>query len=713
MEKNKSYTGIDIFRFAAALMIIAIHTSPLESFHELGDFVLTRVTARVAVPFFLMTSGFFLISRYADGAGRLKEFVKRSALLYGIAILVYLPVNLYNGYFKMEYAAANLLKDIAFDGTFYHLWYLPASIMGAAIAWLLVRRFGFRKALAAAGALYIAGLLGDSYYGIAQMLPGMEGFYDLVFQISDQTRNGIFFAPVFLVLGGLAADRSCVLSFGKSICGFGISFMLMLGEALTLHHFQLQRRDSMYVFLLPCMYFLFQMILQFRGKRYGGLRTAALAVYIIHPMMIVVIRLTAKLLHLQKLLVENSAVHYLAVCVLSAAFSMAAAAVWSRLRAKRRKGLPQRERAYLEINRKHLEHNVRVLQKAMPEKCRLMAVVKADAYGHGDFEISTQLDRMGVKAFAVATVDEGIRLRKYGICGEILILGYTDIHRAAQLKKYDLIQTLIDFNYAAALNGQGIAVKAHLKIDTGMHRLGISDEDLPAVKKVFAMKRIQVCGMYTHLSCPESRKEDDIAFTREQIERFYRVADALEGSGIPVPGLHIQSSYGLLNYPELRCDYVRMGIALYGVLSLPGEETVQKLDLRPVLSLKSKVVLIRRVGKGSRIGYDRCFTAGRDSRIAILPVGYGDGIPRSLSCGKGKVWINGHLVPVIGRICMDQLAVDITDAGAVAVGDTATLIGAEESGGLTAPFIAERAGSISNELLCRMGSRLSAVQTGK
>ncbi|HIZ55582.1 MAG TPA: alanine racemase, partial [Firmicutes bacterium] len=275
-----------------------------------------------------------------------------------------------------------------------------------------------------------------------------------------------------------------------------------------------------------------------------------------------------------------------------------------------------------------------------------------------------------------------------------------------ELKKYNLIQTLISYEYATALNRQGVSIKAHLKIDTGMHRLGISNHDINDIEKVFSLKYITVCGIYTHLCCPDSLQANDVAFTHEQINRFYSLIHALRDRGIAIPKLHIQSSYGFFNYPELQCDYVRAGIALYGVLSSPYDETVRKLDLRPVLSLQSEVILIRSIPKGDHVGYGRAFIAERDSRIAIIPIGYADGIPRNLSCGKGMIRIKQYFVPIIGRICMDQLAVDITEAEDIAVGDIATLIEAKTDSVFTAPVVADHTGSISNELLCRMGTRL-------
>ncbi len=339
-KKVESYTGIDVFRLVAAVLIITIHTSPLVGLSETGDFILTRIVARVAVPFFFVTSGFFLISRYHYQTAKLCAFVKKTLLIYGAAIVLYIPVNLYNGYFKMEYLLPNLIKDIVFDGTLYHLWYLPASVIGGVIAWGLVKKLDYRKAFAVAAVLYLVGLFGDSYYGVIKNVPIFSGFYALIFQVSDYTRNGIFFAPVFFIMGGFIADYSdrgenkseivCDQSVRKkseSRC-FGLSMALMLVEGLVLHHFQVQRHDSMYVFLLPCVYFLFLVLLQFRGKRYVWLRDLSLVVYLIHPMMIVVIRMFAKVLHLQGLLVDNSVVHFLAVTVASVAFSAAAVALW-------------------------------------------------------------------------------------------------------------------------------------------------------------------------------------------------------------------------------------------------------------------------------------------------------------------------------------------------------------------------------------------------
>lgn len=367
------------------------------------------------------------------------------------------------------------------------------------------------------------------------------------------------------------------------------------------------------------------------------------------------------------------------------------------------------DRAWIELDLRNLRHNVQQLNALMPGRCQLMAVVKAEAYGHGASRIAACLQKAGVKAFAVATIDEGIQLRHCGITGEILVLGYTCPSRAKELQRYDLMQTLIDYDYALALDRQGYGIKAHIKVDSGMHRLGYDVSDFGKVSNTFMLSNIRVEGIYTHLCVADSLDDGDIRFTKRQIERFRQLLNTLTAMGIRLPKVHMQSSYGLLNYSELDCDYVRVGIALYGVSSSPGDRTKLHPDLRPVLSLKSRVVLIKSVPKGESVGYGRSFTAERDSKIAMVPIGYADGIPRKLSCGRGSVLINGHRAPIVGRICMDQLAVDVTDVPCVETGMFVTLIGKDGAHEITAASVAADADTITNEFLSRLGQRLLVV----
>jgi serine/alanine racemase len=369
----------------------------------------------------------------------------------------------------------------------------------------------------------------------------------------------------------------------------------------------------------------------------------------------------------------------------------------------------RRGRSWIEVNLKHLKYNARVLKGLMPVGCDLMAVVKANAYGHGAIHVSRAMNEIGVKSFAVATLSEGIELRNNGILGDILVLGYTDLNQADQLKHYQLTQTIIDYNYALALNNMQLRVPVHLKIDTGMHRLGMDSRDVNKISHIYNLEGIKVKGMYTHLSVADQKGGEAVEYTRGQIEEFYSMVKQLKDMGIAIPKLHVQSSYGLMNYPVLGCDYARMGIALYGSFSRKGDQTGLSVPLKPVLSLKARVALIREVAAGECVSYGREDPLVRNSRIAILPIGYADGLPRSLSFGKGEVLLHGRRASIVGRVCMDQLLIDITDIPEVEQGDIATLIGIDEKDELAASELAEAANSITNELLCRLGSRLERI----
>lgn len=269
-----------------------------------------------------------------------------------------------------------------------------------------------------------------------------------------------------------------------------------------------------------------------------------------------------------------------------------------------------------------------------------MAVVKAEAYGHGAAVTAACLQDAGVQAFAVATLEEGIALRRAGIRGEVLILGATPAARAWLIRRWRLIQTVVDLPHAQALDAAGVRIRVQLKIDTGMHRLGFAAGDTAAVLAACRLKNLQVCGAYTHLCAADSPVQEDIEFTLRQARAFYALTDQLEKEGIALPKRHLQSSYGLLNYPELRGDYVRAGIALYGCLSRYGDHTVMRPDLCAVLSLKARVTLVRTVRAGESVGYGRAFTAPQDMRLAVVSAGYADGVPSTLVQG-GHVLIHG------------------------------------------------------------------------
>ena len=364
------------------------------------------------------------------------------------------------------------------------------------------------------------------------------------------------------------------------------------------------------------------------------------------------------------------------------------------------------DRAWAEINLDNLCHNAKALQALLPHKCNIMAVVKANAYGHGDIEVSRALSHIGIRAFAVATIDEGIRLRQSGIEGEILILGYTDSQRAAELSRYRLSQTVVDARYAAAFGGSGKPVHVHIKVDTGMHRLGESFENVEQIAEIFRNRQFKVNGIFTHLCASDSMEPADMDLTKLQISRFFCLLDELRRQYIKIPQIHILSSYGALNYNKTQSDYARIGLALYGATSRNNSDMV---SLKPVLSLKARVVLIRRVSAGETVGYGCGHIAERDTCVAILPIGYADGLPRSLGNGQGCVLLHGCRAPIIGSVCMDQLMVDVTDIPAVDCNDVATLIGCDGGKEILAEDVAVSAGTITNEILSRLGNRLERV----
>ncbi|QOX62731.1 acyltransferase family protein [Anoxybacterium hadale] len=778
------YLSIDYFRVVAAMLVVAIHTSPLTDFSGTADFILTRELGRVAVPFFFMASAFFLYRKATDGSlpyDRISRFVKKTALLYGAAILFYLPLNFYSGSAAEWSSPSAFVKDLLFDGTFYHLWYLPASILGALLCWQLLERLKPWQALSVTMFLYAIGLFGDSYYGITTQLSLIDSFYQQLFRFFDYTRNGFFFAPVFFVMGSILAVKPIKKRFVPVFSCFMVSLALMLAEGLLLHSMNLQRHDSMYLMLIPCMYYLFQSLLSLGSDRKPlnpnlpyYLRTISVILYLIHPAMIVVIRGFVKAIHMEQLLVQNSLVHYFMTALLSfgAAWLISFLLQYKR---SRQAGViitdgNEPHRAWIEVTLPNLLHNLEVLQSRLPEGCQAMPVIKANAYGHGSKEVAAFLEKSGINSFAVATAEEGIELRKAGVKGDILILGFTPAARAAELCRWRLIQTAVDASHAKELSDVlnnarshrwhlfhhlSKRLPIHLKIDTGMHRLGEAYQNRTDIIEVFSLKNLKISGIYTHLCASDSPDASSVYFTQQQIQRFSELSEGLKAQGIPLPSTHVFSSYGAIHYgsgpngslssiadrlsapadspsstslPNVRChhdglsttSYARVGIALYGVLSTPALPTKSKdkntpaahralsLDLKPVLSLKARIALVRTVDPEEGIGYGLDYTAHQETRIAVVSIGYADGYPRSLS-GKGLALVHGTPVPIIGRICMDQLMIDVTGLTEAARGDIVTLIGRDGYEEITAEQTADAAGTITNELLSRLGSRLEKV----
>ncbi len=709
MRTKDNYAGIDWFRIPAALLVVAIHTSPLTTWSVDADFFLTRIFARIAVPFFFMVTGQFILADVVRGEKvKIWRYLRRLLILYGIAMALYLPIGIYAGHYK-NLNVLSVLRLLVFDGTFYHLWYFPACILGVCLVCMASRHLHIKGMFIVAGLLYFIGLFGDSYYGLTLKLPGVAAAYEQGFSLWSYTRNGLFMVPVFLLLGAVA-DRGWKPKKKIYIYVFFFSsFLLMTVEAFVLRYYGLQRHDSMYLMLVPTAAALYQIlltapVLDNHRKSFRVLRSVATGIYIIHPAMIVVVRFAAKISGLT-IFIDNSMLHYLVVVF----FSMGAALCVTVLPKHSGKRKFPQERTWVEIDYNALRNNVAFLRQKLRSDCKLMPALKANAYGHGAVYLAKELNRLGVDAFCVACVQEGIELRRAGIKGEILILGYTHPSQFDNLGRYHLSQTVIDYSYAEKLRQYGKKLHVHLGIDTGMHRLGERCENIEQICRVFEMPNLIVDGIMTHLSADDGKEEPQKSFTEYQTVRFNRVLEELEKKGIKCPKVHMQASYGVLNYPELAGDYARVGMALYGVLST-GKDTLEwRHKLSPILSLKTRVAVVKEIYPGETAGYGLIFVADHAMKIAVLTIGYADGLPRSLSGGRGAVLIRGKKAPIIGTICMDQTLVDVSDILDVGSGDVAVVIGRSEQMEITVCDLAEQTQTIANEILSRIGGRPERV----
>ncbi len=368
-----------------------------------------------------------------------------------------------------------------------------------------------------------------------------------------------------------------------------------------------------------------------------------------------------------------------------------------------------KNRAWIEINLNNLEHNINEIKKIISSKTEIMAVVKADAYGHGMIEVSKKLNEIGINTFAVATLEEGINLRKNNIRGNILILGFTNFSDLNYVIEYDLIQTIVDYNYSEKIKELQLEgkLKCHIKINTGMNRIGERYDDFNKLFKIYENNRLNILGTFSHLCIADSEKIEDIKFSKMQIKRFNECIRILEKKGYNTGALHLQSSYGTINYVGLNYNYVRMGILMYGINSSKDSYILNNLNLKPVLSVKARITSIREIETDDSVSYGRTYIAKEKRRIATLGIGYADGIPRNLSNKNMIVSIKGRYAKIIGRICMDQMIIDITNFKNIKIGDIVTLIGKDKK--ISAEEVSNKANTISNELLCRLGSRLKRV----
>jgi alanine racemase len=341
-----------------------------------------------------------------------------------------------------------------------------------------------------------------------------------------------------------------------------------------------------------------------------------------------------------------------------------------------------------------------------------MAVVKADAYGHGEVEAAREAARLGIKRFAVSNLEEAAGLREGGIDGEILVLGYTPPENARRIADLGITQALIDEEHASSLASRGVRIKAQFAIDTGMSRIGLDASDPAACEAVIRRyaKDFELTGMFTHLCCADAPESgQDTAFTAAQIEAFKAVASRVSDLGLE--SVHCMNSAGGLFCadPSVTPGPVRLGIIMYGLK--PDYSNELPAGIEPCLEWKTVVAMVKTLRAGRSVGYGRTFTADRDMTVATLPVGYADGYRRSLS-NRGRVLINGREAPIVGRICMDQMMVDVTDIPGVVPGTEAVLIGRSGELFYGADDMARDAETIGYEIVCDISKRVARVYTG-
>lgn len=374
-------------------------------------------------------------------------------------------------------------------------------------------------------------------------------------------------------------------------------------------------------------------------------------------------------------------------------------------------------RAWTEIDLSKIRHNVKEVQKLIPSSSKIMAIVKANAYGHGDVVCAKELVNCGIDFFGVSSIDEAVALRKGGITQEILILGYTPPKHFSLLKEYDLLQTFVGLEYAKKADAYAkehqIILRGHVKVDTGMSRIGIICQDhdyhIEDVKAVYRMSHLHVTGIFSHFSVSDDLGEENKRFTAHQITLFERVLHDLKQDGID-PGIrHLQNSYGILNYPDLEYDYVRPGLLWMGVTSDDAIQIRTNPKFQPILSWKANVSLVKEIQPGVTVSYGRHYCADRPRTVATVAMGYADGFPRCVSNKGARVLIHGQYAQIIGNVCMDQMMIDVTDIQDVKEGDVVTIIGQDHDARCSVDELSRLANTINNETLCWISSRVPRI----
>lgn len=363
-------------------------------------------------------------------------------------------------------------------------------------------------------------------------------------------------------------------------------------------------------------------------------------------------------------------------------------------------------RVYAEINLDAIVKNVDNLMALTKENTGALAVVKADGYGHGDVAVAKAVAQK-VTGYAVATLDEAVNLRENGVKKPILVLGYVDPYEFDILVSHEIKATVFDVETAQLLADAARVQKkqahCHIKVDTGMRRIGLEPDEngIAIVKQITALKELSADGIFTHFAASD---ETDKTSAEHQFKLFTDFTGRLEKEGIHFTYRHCANSAAVIDMPQVDLDMVRLGIAMYGMY--PSDEVKkEKVELFPALDLKSHITMVKEIPSGEKVSYGGTFTTTRTTKLATVSVGYGDGYPRALS-SKGYVLVRGQKAPIVGRVCMDQMMVDVTDIKNVTRADIVTLIGKDGDAEITVEEIAALAGTFNYEFVCDLGKRI-------
>ena len=376
------------------------------------------------------------------------------------------------------------------------------------------------------------------------------------------------------------------------------------------------------------------------------------------------------------------------------------------------KYISKRKRFWAEIDINAAEKNFNLIKSKLNKDTKLCCVVKANAYGHGAVYLSKLYERLGADFFAVSNIEEAMQLRNNGISTPILILGYTPTSCASILAENNIAQSVFSYSYAKELSksavADGVNVKIHIKLDSGMGRIGFdcihaNDKMLDTVLEVCNMQGLNPEGIFTHFAVADEGV-DGAEFTRLQYERFTSAVDELKSHGVEFEIKHCANSATTFEYPEYHLDMVRVGVVLYGLA--PSKKVRGCEDLLPVMSLKSVISMIKEIEEGDTVSYGCTFKAEKKTKIATAPVGYADGFWRSNAENGTQMLIRGQRVNIVGRVCMDQLMLDVTNVKGVREGDYITLIGADKDGFISADELAKNNHTIGYEMICSIGERV-------